>query len=471
MQTNHKVWIIDDDRSIRWVLERALTRERIQTICFADADAALSRLGEESPALVISDIRMAGTDGLDLLQECKRRIPDLPVILMTAYSDLECTVSAFRGGALEFLPKPFDVEELVRLVKRSLPRRKLAGPQVRGRKTGHGLIGDAPAMQQVFRSIGRLSNSDLSVLITGESGTGKELAARALHLHSERSKQPFVAINTAAIPRDLLAAELFGHEKGAFTGAAARRPGRFEQAHTGTLFLDEIGDMPMDLQTPLLRVLSEGTFYRVGGTEPVPTDVRLIAATHQDLAEQVRLGRFREDLYYRLNVAQVQMPPLRNRRSDLEQLAVHFLHRAAVEHGSSPRLLLPATLNYLHNLDWPGNVRQLQNLCRWLTVMVPTREIHLEDLPAELAPAPGEAECLQEWEQGLRAWAQRVFSAGGDALLQRARPRFEQALIKAALDYTGGHRRQAAALLGMGRNTLSRRLREIQRPPDAEESH
>jgi len=455
-----KVWIVDDDRSIRWVLRQSLEGEGFKTLCFDGADAALRHLPSEQPALVLSDVRMAGTDGMALLRALRERLPEVPVILMTAYSGLDQAVSAFRGGALEFLHKPFDLDEVTRLVRRCL--RAPAPPVAAGSPYADGFVGSSAAMQEVFRAIGRLVNSDLGVLITGESGTGKELVAQALHRHGPRAAAPLVVINTAAIPRELLEAELFGHEKGAFTGAVGRRPGHFEQADGGTLFLDEIGDMPPQVQAPLLRVLESGEFYRVGGTAPLRVDVRLIVATHHDLRRRVAEGLFREDLLHRLDVIRIHLPPLRERGEDIEALARHFLHTAAAEAGTAPRALSPAALERLRSLPWPGNVRQLQNLCRRLTAMVPTHEIHPDDLPAEpgdtAAPAPAGA---AHWEQALTAWAEAALAGGSRDLLAEAGTHLERALIGAALRHTGGHRRQAAARLGIGRNTLSRKIREL----------
>ncbi len=458
------VWVIDDDRSVRRVLERALQEEQIRVLSFADASSALERLHRERPSLVICDVRMPDMDGLAMLEELKRRAPDIPVILITAYSDLERTVSAFRQGALEFLAKPFDLDKMMRLVLRTL-RHSHSGARgpasVPSVPAADGLLGDSPAMRRVFHAIGRLAGSDLGILITGESGTGKELVARALHRHSRGAAGSFVAINTAAIPRELLEAELFGHEKGAFTGALQLRRGRFEQADGGTLFLDEIGDMPPELQAPLLRVLADGEFYRIGGMATVHTDVRLIAATHRDLEERVRAGKFREDLLHRLNVARIHIPPLRERPEDIAGLASRFLRDAASKQGVEPRVLEADTLEHLQRLEWPGNVRQVENFCRWATVMVPTREVHVDDLPPELrpvAPPPDEGE---DWERGLRAWAEQSLAAGGARLLAQALPRVERVLFEAALRRSGGNRLQAARLLGCGRNTLSRKLKEL----------
>jgi len=458
------VWVIDDDRSVRRVLERALQEERIRVLSFADASSALEHLHRERPSLVICDVRMPDMDGLAMLEELKRRAPDIPVILITAYSDLERTVSAFRQGALEFLAKPFDLDKMMRLVLRTLrhshsaARGAAAAPSV---PAADGLLGESPAMRRVFHAIGRLAGSDLGILITGESGTGKELVARALHRHSRRAAGSFVAINTAAIPRELLEAELFGHEKGAFTGALQLRRGRFEQADGGTLFLDEIGDMPPELQAPLLRVLADGEFYRIGGMATVHTDARLIAATHRDLEERVRAGKFREDLLHRLNVARIHIPPLRERPEDIAGLASRFLRDAASKQGVEPRVLEADTLEHLQRLEWPGNVRQVENFCRWATVMVPTREVHVDDLPPELRPGAPPPDEEEGWERGLRAWAEQSLAAGGPRLLAQALPRVERVLFEAALRRSGGNRLQAARLLGCGRNTLSRKLKEL----------
>ncbi len=458
-----RVWVADDDRSIRWVLDKALSGAGCEVTGFADGEALLAALeGGGAPDVVVSDIRMPGLGGLALLEAIGRRRPGLPVVIMTAFSDLESTVAAYEGGAFEYLAKPFDVDEAVAIVRRALRRAREGAPRP---DSGEGqaraeILGSAPAMQGLFRAIGRLARARVTVLVTGESGTGKELVARALHRHGPRSGEPFIAINSAAIPRELLESELFGHERGAFTGAQARRIGRFEQADGGTLFLDEIGDMPADLQTRLLRVLSDGQFYRVGGHHPVRVDVRVIAATHQDLEARVREGRFREDLYHRLNVIRVQVPALRERREDIALLARHFLERAAAELGTEVKTLAPEVEAHLRGLDWPGNVRQLENLCRWLTVMAPGGEVHLEDLPPELAVAGAVADG-EEWPAALRRWAEGRLAAGGGELLGTARPLLERTLIEVALAACAGRRAEAARLLGWGRNTLTRKLREL----------
>ncbi|MHB1590800.1 MAG: nitrogen regulation protein NR(I), partial [Sulfuricella sp.] len=378
------VWIIDDDHSIRWVFEKALAREQIEFRSFSTAQDALSALETDTPQVVVSDIRMPGTSGLELLQQMKERLPDVPVIIMTAYSDLDSAVSAFQGGAFDYLPKPFDVDHAVTLIRRALDEsvRQAAKPETAESVTE--ILGQAPAMQEIFRAIGRLSQSHVTVLINGESGTGKELVAHALHRHSPRAEMPFIALNTAAIPKDLLESELFGHERGAFTGAQALRRGRFEQADGGTLFLDEIGDMPPDLQTRLLRVLSDGQFYRVGGHQPIKVNVRVIAATHQNLEQHVRQGLFREDLFHRLNVIRLRLPPLRERGEDIPLLAKYFLQKSARELGVEPKKLSPAAMRYFSTLSWSGNVRQLENVCHWLTVMAPGQNIEIADLPPDL---------------------------------------------------------------------------------------
>ncbi len=461
MKGRETVWVVDDDRSIRWVLEKALQRAGMEVATFAGGSGVLERLGEGLPDVVVSDIRMPDRDGLELLREIGSRFPDLPVIIMTAYSDLDSAVAAYQGGAFEYLPKPFDVDEAVELVRRAAARRKgaAAGGEAGGAGGGE-ILGSSASMQEVFRAIGRLSRSSITVLITGESGTGKELVARALHRHSPRVDRPFVALNTAAIPRDLLESELFGHERGAFTGAQAQRRGRFEQADGGTLFLDEIGDMPVELQTRLLRVLSDGEFYRVGGQTPVRVDVRVIAATHQDLERRVREGLFREDLFHRLNVIRVHVPPLRERGGDVPLLARHFLEAAARELRVEPKHLRPEVEAYLAGLEWPGNVRQLENTCRWLTVMATGREIHLEDLPVELRQQ-AEDGGRPGWEAELRRWAQGRLAQGEGGLLEDALPLLERTLVETALAHTGGRRQDAARLLGWGRNTLTRKLKEL----------
>ena len=465
MNNRPEVWIVDDDKSIRWVLEKALQKAAVAIQSFAGPDEILRRInGPAVPDVIISDIRMPGMDGIRLLDELRQRAPDTPVIIMTAYSDLNRAVSAFQGGAFEYLSKPFDVDEVVSLVKRAITHRQNqpAPARIEEPPPASPIIGSAPAMQEVFRAIGRLSGSNLTVLITGESGTGKELVASALHAHSPRSNQPFIAINTAAIPADLLESELFGHERGAFTGATAQRQGRFEQANGGALFLDEIGDMPADLQTRLLRILAEGEFYRVGGHLPIRVDVRIIAATHQNLEQRVKDGRFREDLLHRLNVIRVHVPALRERQTDIIDLAHHFLKIAATELAQETKRLLPETADYLSGLDWPGNVRQLESCCRWVTVMASGNEIHIADLPPELRREADADRPVDEWEGAFRRWAEASLLQGDTRLLKGAVPRFESILIEAALKQTGGRRQDAARLLGWGRNTLTRKIKQLE---------
>jgi two-component system nitrogen regulation response regulator GlnG len=453
------VWIIDDDRSIRWVFEKALAREQIAFKTFASAQEALAALETETPQVVVSDIRMPGESGLELLARARALHSSLPVIIMTAYSDLESAVGAFQGGAYEYLPKPFDVDHAVALIRRAMgegARQESAGDEA---EVSPEILGQAPAMQEVFRAIGRLAQSHATVLITGESGTGKELVARALHRHSPRAGRPFVAINTAAIPRELLESELFGHERGAFTGAQAQRRGRFEQAEGGTLFLDEIGDMPPELQTRLLRVLSDGHFYRVGGHQPMKASVRVIAATNHDLEARVREGRFREDLFHRLNVIRLRLPPLRERREDIASLARHFLARSARELGVEAKRLSEAALKQLAAQEFPGNVRQLENLCHWLTVMAPSLTIEAGDLPAELRAMAAPA--AVSWEAALEKEVEVLLSRGETGVLEALARRFEKALITQALAHTGGRRIEASQLLGLGRNTLTRKIQEL----------
>jgi two-component system, NtrC family, nitrogen regulation response regulator GlnG len=470
MQKPNHVWIIDDDRSIRWVLERALQQEGIKTTTFETGDSALQQLQTDQPDVVITDIRMPGIDGLSLLKAMTEKVPGLPVIIMTAHSDLDSAVSAYQGGAFEYLPKPFDVDEAVAVAKRALAHAEeqmqeeiaVAEPEVVTE-----IIGEAPAMQEVFRAIGRLSQSNITVLINGESGTGKELVACALHRHSPRRDNTFIALNMAAIPRDLIESELFGHEKGAFTGAGGQRQGRFEQANGGTLFLDEIGDMPAETQTRLLRVLADGEFYRVGGHTPVKVDVRIIAATHQNLETLVNDNRFREDLFHRLNVIRIHIPKLADRREDVPKLAQHFFHSAANELGVETKVLLPATENYMCSLDWPGNVRQLENTCRWITVMASGREVHIEDLPPELLERNETESPSGDWDKALRHWADQALARGQHDILSEAVPTFERALIETALKHTAGRKRDAANLLGWGRNTLTRKLKELDMVEDS----
>lgn len=469
LMDKHEIWVVDDDRSIRWVLERALQREAMDVRLFESAEQVLSALRQSSPGVLITDIRMPGSDGLQLLERMQADYVDVPVIIMTAHSDLDSAVSAYQGGAFEYLPKPFDVGEAVDLIKRAYQayQEKLS-EQVETQAESEWvapqeIIGKAPAMQEVFRAIGRLSKSSITVLITGESGTGKELVAKALHTHSPRASKPFIALNTAAIPKELLESELFGHEKGAFTGAYAQRKGRFEQADGGSLFLDEIGDMPAELQTRLLRVLAEGTFYRVGGHTPVKVDVRIIAATHQNLEELVKRGTFREDLFHRLNVIRIHNPPLRERRDDIPSLLDYFLHRAAAELQVETKTLSESVVAYLQNLTWAGNVRQLENTCRWLTVMASGQEVVMDDLPTELREDEQQVAALPgNWEKSLEQFADHQLNKGVKNLLNDLNPVFETVLLKAALRKTGGRKVEAAELLGWGRNTLTRKLKELQ---------
>jgi two-component system, NtrC family, nitrogen regulation response regulator GlnG len=454
------VWVIDDDRSIRWVFEKALAREGIPFKTFAQANEAMDALDAAgAPQVLVSDIRMPGSSGLEVLQALKQRFPDLPVIIMTAYSDLESAVAAFQGGAFEYLPKPFDVDQAVELIRRALGESAHVGEPEELSAATPDILGKAQSMQEVFRAVGRLSQSSATVLITGESGTGKELVARALHRHSPRADKPFVAINTAAMPKDLLESELFGHERGAFTGAQSQRRGRFEQAEGGTLFLDEIGDMPAELQTRLLRVLSDGTFYRVGGHQSIRANVRVIAATNQDLEARVREGLFREDLYHRLNVIRLRLPSLRERREDIALLARHFLAKSARELGVEPKRLSDAAMAYLSARDLAGNVRQLENICHWLTVMSPTQVIEVSDFPPELReeaqPSYG------DWLAALAREADRMLAGGERDIMENLSKSFEKTLIAKALAHTGGRRIEAAGLLGIGRNTITRKISEL----------
>ena len=457
------VWIIDDDRSIRWVFEKALAREGIAHRTFSSAQEALERLRDEAPQVVVSDIRMPGLSGLEFMQSIKSRLPTTPVIIMTAYSDLESAVAAFQGGAFEYLPKPFDVDHAVELVRRALDesRRQVEAPPEDEEETE--ILGQAPAMQEVFRAIGRLAQSQATVLITGESGTGKELVARALHRHSPRAGKAFIAINTAAIPKDLLESELFGHERGAFTGAQTMRRGRFEQAEGGTLFLDEIGDMPQELQTRLLRVLSDGQFYRVGGHMPLTANVRVIAATHQDLEARVKQGLFREDLYHRINVIRLRLPALRERREDTPVLARHFLAKSARELSVEGKRLTDAALAFLGTQDWPGNVRQLENVCHWVTVMAPGQVVDVKDLPPEIrGEVPASSGVLDgDWRRALEREVASRLARGETGIADALTREFETALIVKALAHTGGRRIEAATLLGIGRNTLTRKVQEL----------
>lgn len=457
------IWIIDDDKSIRWVFEKALARTDMEFKTFASVAEALNALHYEQPQVVVSDIRMPNGSGLDVLSEIKQRFPDIPVIIMTAYSDLESAVAAFQGGAFEYLAKPFDVDQAIDIIKRAVEESTHQSSEIdqSALEDTPEIIGQAPSMQEVFRAIGRLSRSHATVLINGESGSGKELVARALHRHSPRGEKPFIAINTAAIPKDLLESELFGHERGAFTGAQAARRGRFEQADTGTLFLDEIGDMPADLQTRLLRVLSDGQFYRVGGHQPIKVNVRIIAATHQDLEERVKLGLFREDLFHRLNVIRLRLPALRERREDIPLLIKHFLQHSAKELGVDTKQPSIAALKYLSAVNWSGNVRQLENVCHWLTVMAPGLNIDIADLPPELKEDLHTTSTALSWQESFAADISDALSRGEHNILESRTHIFERILISKALEHTHGRRIEAANQLGMGRNTLTRKIQEL----------
>jgi two-component system nitrogen regulation response regulator GlnG len=469
MANSETIWIIDDDRSIRWVLEKALQKADFATRSFDNAKDLLIALQKDTPSALLTDIRMPGMDGLQMLDKVQVSHPDLPVIVMTAHSDLESAVSAFHSGAFEYLPKPFDIKDVVDLAHRAC----VHGQHQENEKAKLNtlkepaapppeIIGAAPAMQEVFRAIGRLARSHITVLINGESGTGKELVAKALHRHSPRAKNPFIALNMAAIPKDLMESELFGHEKGSFTGAQARRSGRFEQANGGTLFLDEIGDMPAELQTRLLRVLADGEFYPVGAYAAIKVDVRIIAATHQDLEALVTLGRFRDDLFHRLNVIRIYIPPLRERKQDIPLLLQHFLMLAAQELNTEIKVLTAEAEAFLGTLDWPGNVRQLENVCRWLSVMASSREIYLHDLPPELmTEIPEKTPNISNWEMGLKTWVYQQLAAKKPEVAKHTIPTVEAILIKAALDFTHGRRHEASILLGYGRNTLTRKIKEL----------
>ncbi|MCP3908396.1 MAG: nitrogen regulation protein NR(I) [Oceanicoccus sp.] len=473
MSIGNTVWIVDDDRSIRWVLEKALNQSGIETHTFDNGESLVRKLATENPDAIISDIRMSGMDGLELLGKINDSHPGMPVIITTAHSDLDSAVASYQGGAFEYLPKPFDIDDAVAMTERALVHASelqeeteaVVVEESSGEVGSTEIIGEAPAMQEVFRAIGRLSHSNITVLINGESGTGKELVAQALHKHSPRATEKFIALNMAAIPKELMESELFGHEKGAFTGATALREGRFEQADGGTLFLDEIGDMPSETQTRLLRVLADGEFYRVGGHIPIKVDVRIIAATHQDLEKLVNDGRFREDLFHRLNVIRIHIPSLRDRKEDVPKLMQFFFNKASEELDSENKVLTKESEEYLCQLDWPGNVRQLENTCRWITVMAAGREIHLEDLPPELlnqAPAEGEASGNSgDWQDNLRRWADQELSLGKKKILDIAVPIFEKLMIETALKHTHGRKRDAAVLLGWGRNTLTRKMNEL----------
>ena len=472
MNSNNSVWILDDDRSIRWVLEKSLGKTGLHTESFENGNDLLHRLEQELPDAIISDIRMPGISGLDLLSTIQEQHPKLPVIIMTAHSDLDSAVSSYSRGAFEYLPKPFDIEDAIAMTNRALEHAREQSEETSDAEIvkQQEIIGEAPAMQEVFRAIGRLSQSNISVLINGESGTGKEPVARALHQHSPRSVKTFVPLNVAAIPKELIESELFGHEKGAFTGATSQRTGRFEQADGGTLFLDEIGDMPAETQTRLLRVLSDGEFYRVGGHTSIKVDVRIIAATHQDLEKLVEQHEFREDLFHRLNVIRIHIPRLSDRREDIPKLASYFLQTAAKELDVEAKTLRPETEKYLIGLSWPGNVRQLENFCRWITVMASSREVYMTDLPPEFATQETTVNQSDDWTGGLHQWADQQLSLGNVGILNQATPMFERTMIDIALKHTAGRRRDAANLLGWGRNTLTRKIKELGTVQDEAES-
>jgi len=451
------VWVVDDDESIRWVLEKGLSDGGIDVQTFDSANKVIKKLETENPHLILTDIRMPGPSGIDLLDKVKELRPDIPVIIMTAHSDLDSAVESYEHGAWEYLPKPFDIEEALSMVKRATSADEINKEEPT--ETQAEVIGEAPAMQEVFRAIGKLSNSNSTVLLNGESGTGKELVARALYQHSPRKDKTFIALNMADIPKELLEAELFGHEKGAFTGADERRIGRFEQADGGTLFLDEIGDMQLETQTRLLRVLSNGEFYRVGGREPIKVDVRIITATHQNIEDLVKAGNFREDLFHRLNVIKLSLPKLNERKEDIPTLVKHFFQKSSDELVEEKKYLSAEVEDYFMTLSWPGNVRQLENTCRWLTVMSPTREVKLEDLPDDLKVE--NIENINDWTKVLQTWSENYLAKGNNNLLEEAIPDFEKTIIKVALNKTMGRKKEAAELLGWGRNTLTRKIKEL----------
>jgi two-component system nitrogen regulation response regulator GlnG len=456
----HKVWIVDDDSSIRWVLARALRAEGFAVTDFENAESALEELEKESPEVLMTDIRMPGMSGLELSKILHQQYSDIPVIVMTAHTDLDSALASYESGAFEYLPKPFDLDEAIRLVHRAVEPK--GGEIIHEDEPGDQIeiIGEAPAMQEVFRAIGRLARSNINVMVCGQSGTGKELVANALHHHSPRAKMPFIAINIAAIPSELLESELFGHEKGSFTGAQTQRKGRFEQADGGTLFLDEIGEMSSDLQTRLLRVLSDRRFYRVGGRDLVSVDVRVLAATNRDLEKQVERGHFREDLYHRLNVIRIDIPSLRERVEDVPLLAKRFLRMSAEDLQVDIKVLSEGALNKMMAYDWPGNVRQLENICRWITVMAPAKSVSIEDLPKEIKGSISDV-TTQDWEAALSKLVRQKLNMGQFDLLEDFLKRFEGVMLTAALDHSNGHRQNAAKLLGWGRNTLTRKLKDL----------
>ena len=462
--TKKNIWVVDDERSIRWVLDKALSQNGWDVECFESAELLLNRIKLYTPEVVITDIRMPGMSGLELLRTLKDHHPSLPVIVMTAHSDLDSAVTSIQGGAFEYLPKPFEVDEAVAVVSRALARSTQTAKSSRPKEVEQvEIIGKAPAMQEVFRAIGRLSKSNVSVLINGQSGTGKERVAHALHKHSTRASSPFIPLNMAAIPSDLIESELFGHEKGAFTGAVEQRIGRFEQANGGTLFLDEIGDMPLETQTRLLRVLSNKEFFRVGGDKPIKVDVRILAATHQSLESLVAAGTFREDLYYRLNVIRVDVPPLRQRKEDVGDLSSAFLKRHADSLLDEPKVLSPEALLALTQYDWPGNVRQLENTCYWIALMAPTQNVELEDLPGEII-SNNESTLTQgdDWKSGFSQWLGEVYQSNSENMLEIIEPTLDKVMIDFALEKTGGKKQEAAKVLGLGRNTLTKKIKAQQ---------
>ncbi len=463
MSSKGLIWVADDDRSIRWVLEKALDKAGFSVQSFEHAEGLIQALQDSKPDVIISDIRMPGIDGLEALSQISDIHPQIPVIIMTAHADLSSAVKSYKRGAFEYLPKPFDVNEAVSVAERAVKHSKEhkgSSNQITEIEPKE-IIGEAPAMQEVFRSIGRLAHSNITVLIKGESGTGKELVAQALHRHSPRADKPYIPLNVAAIPKDLIESELFGHEKGAFTGATQQRIGRFEQADGGTLFLDEIGDMPMETQTRLLRVLSDGEFYRVGGLTPIKADVRIIAATHQNLEARVREHLFREDLFHRLNVIPIHLPKLSERREDIPALIQHFLRKAAQKMGVETKVMREDTMKYLTGLGWPGNVRQLENFCSWITVMASGNEIYINDLPEDFLRPESQGAVAGNWAQTLKNWADQELSLGHSGILQQAVPIFEKCMIEVALKHSGGRKRDASELLGWGRNTLTRKIKEL----------
>ena len=457
-----QVWVLDDDKSIRWVFEKALAKANITFECFSNTNEAINKFNHEKPQAIISDIRMPGESGIDFLTKVKNKFPEIPIIIMTAYSDLDTAVTAFQKGAFEYIAKPFDISKVVNIIQQALEANN--NKNLKGEELGDlpEIIGQAKSMQDVFRAIGRLSQSNAMVLLNGESGSGKELVAKAIHKNSHRKESPFIAINTAAIPNDLLEAELFGFEKGAFTGANAQRKGKFEQADQGTLFLDEIGDMPIDLQTRLLRVLSEGQFYRVGGQDLINVDVRVIAATHQDLETLVKSGQFREDLFHRLNVIRIKVPPLRERVEDIPLLSQYFLNKSANQLNVKLKSLSPEVIEYFKNLYWQGNVRQLENICHWLTVMAPGNVINVSDLPAELNSEPvSSGSTSSNWQENLGREVSKILLTGEVDIFKDYTNNFEKELIIQALKYTKGRKVEAAKLLGIGRNTITRKIKEL----------